>query len=112
MTAGTPVNLTASGAGNGEQHSLRRQPDTRPDFTVTGTSGTVTLDGCLFDTFRELTFTSGTILTGCKFVNCTGITLGTATMDTCTITGPLLAEGEAFVSTADLEDIDNSTFTI
>lgn len=108
MTAATPLNLTPAG---GEQHSLRRQPDTRPTLTLTGTSGTFNATGCIFDSFRLLTLTSAATLSACKFVNCSALTQSTATLDLCTITTPFLTENESFITSTDLSDITNSTFT-
>ena len=108
MTAATPINLTDPGTA--EQHSFRRQPDTRATLTVTGTAGTVTVTRCTFDRFRLLTLTSAATLDTCQLVNCTGLTAAQGAVTDCTITAPLLAEGEAFLTTPDLADISGCTF--
>ncbi len=109
MTAATPINLTA--AGTGEQHSFRRQPDTRPVLGGTGTSGTAALNRCTFDSFGSSDPTSAWTLTDCKFVRCSAITMNGSTFAGCTFTSPELTEGEALVSTADLDDISGGSFT-
>jgi hypothetical protein len=43
--------------------------DTRPDYTVTGTSGTLTATGCTFNVYRNATFTSACTFTNCSFLN-------------------------------------------
>lgn len=49
------VGLTASGT---ETHRLTKLTDTRPDFIVSGTSGSATLDGNAYLNHRNVTFTS------------------------------------------------------
>jgi hypothetical protein len=108
--AGTATTLTASTAGNGEQHSLTRTPDTRPDITFTGTSGTADLTGCTLVSNNVTTLTSAATYTGCSFSTCGSIVLGSGTLNTCTISGATVAEGEAFItvsSSAELADIES-----
>ena len=107
-TAATPINITASGSH--EEHSFRRQPDTRPDIDVIGTLGTMTATQCIFQFCRELTTTSATSYDSCTFVGCTKIALVGATMDGCTIAAQITAQGEALVVTTDLGDISNCDF--
>ncbi len=111
--AGTPrINLTPAGAGTGEQHSLRRQPDTRPDLNATGTSGSYDETGSVFQRFRQINLTSACTLLSCTLVNCRSLSLNQGALDSCVVTGATLAEGEAFVSTPDLSDITDCTFEI
>jgi hypothetical protein len=53
--------------------------DTRPDFTVTGTSGTLTLSGCTMNNFRDVTLTSAVDATGAN-IECHLLTQSTATI--------------------------------
>jgi hypothetical protein len=103
--------ISLTPAGTGEQHSLRLQPDTRPDYTVSGVSGSATYTGCNFIRFRNMYLTSAVTLDSCNLVNCNSLDLNNGTLDTCVITTPTLAENETFVSTPDLSDIVSCTFT-
>jgi hypothetical protein len=112
-TAGTPVGLTASGAGNGEEHSLTRQPDTRPDLTATGTSGAFNATSCLFQSFRNFDLTSVCLLDTCTLIECQKVDLTTASggqLDGCIITDPTTVWGEAFIVADTLVNIDNCEF--
>ncbi len=111
--AANAVDLTASTAGNGENHSLRRQPDTRPDYDAVGTSGSAAYTGCSFVNFRIMTLTSAVTFTNCAFVSCYQMVLAGATLENCSVGRPLLSLGEAFLlvaTAADLADIDGTLF--
>jgi hypothetical protein len=105
------VALTPSTTNNGEQHSFRRQPDTRSTFAGSGTSGTGTMTGWQLTRWREITMTSAFTFLNGIFNQCSSITLGGGALDTCTGTQPFLTEGESFVTTADLDDLSGCTFT-
>ena len=109
ITSATPVNLSAGSSG--ENHSIRRQPDTRPDLAVTGTSGTFDATGCSFDRFRQIGMTSGATLTGCKILGSKTINLNQGQLDTCEISTQTSVEGEALVVTSDISDIADCEFT-
>jgi hypothetical protein len=109
MTSATPIVLTA--AGSGQQHSFRRQPDTRPVLGGTGTSGTAALNRCTFDAFGSVDPTSSWTFTDCKFVRCSAITVGGSTWSGCTFTAPVLTEGESLLSASDLDDLSGGSFT-
>lgn len=104
----SPIDITA--AGSGEQHSFRRQPDTRPVYTASDVSGTASYTNCNFIRFASLTLTAGVTMTSCNLVNCSALTLGAGTLDSCTIVTPLLAEDESFVATSDLADLVTCAF--
>lgn len=107
-TSATPIGLTA--AGTSQQHSLRRQPDTRPDLDVTGTSGSATLLGCVLQAMRELTSTSALTYDTCTIVGCTKIDLTDTDLTDCNISEQVTTEGEALVVTNTLENITGCTF--
>jgi hypothetical protein len=114
FVAGTPIGLTAATAGNGERHSFRRQPDTRPDVTVTGPAtklGTFLADACAFQGFRTFTLDEGSTLLDCVLTNCFSIVLNSGFVDGCTIDEPLLAFGESFITAAVTTNIDDNAFT-
>jgi hypothetical protein len=72
-----------------ENHSFEKDPDTRPDMTSSGSTGTsVTLDGSSVDNFRNVTLTVDTSFQNGKFSNCDQIDCGTgADISGSTITG-------------------------
>ena len=109
-TAATPVNLSAGSTG--ERHLLTRQPDTRPDLTVTGTTG-VGFDatGCSFIGFRTITLTSKGTLTTCKLLGGASLDLNGGAIDGCEISGATTNHGVAYLVASSLANIDNSTFT-
>lgn len=98
MTAATPVNLTASTAGNGENHSLRRQPYNTAHFTQTGSSGTLVCTGVNFIRFGSLSFTSATTLTNCTFVEPYSFTASGVAVTGCRFEGAVSVEGEYLIS--------------
>lgn len=109
----TAQNLTASGAGNGENHSLRRQPDTRPDIEFNGTSGSATLTSINLISCRDITLTSAVTLDSCQLVTTQSLTLGDATVNNCTFNQPTTPIGEAFLTATnanDLNEIDGCGF--
>ena len=101
-------NLTA--AGTGQHHSLTRQPATRPDITVVGTSGTFDAIACTFLECRNITLTSAAELDGCVLLACSNLTMAQGLITDCQIIDPLVAEGVAFCVTPDLGDISGCSF--
>ncbi len=109
------VGLTADGAGTGTNHSLTRDPDTRPDYEVTGTTGVGhTLISCTIDGARIITFTSKASMTG-GFILATGsIVLGGGSMTSVIVSSPTLEEGDALLdltATALNADLSTMDFT-
>ena len=101
-------NLTA--AGTGEHHSLTRQPDTRPDIVVTGTTGSFDANDCVFLDCRDITLTSAATLLRCVLVTGHRVTTAQGLVTDCSVIDPRVAEGEAFLVTPDLDDITGTTF--
>lgn len=89
-------------AGNG---------DTRPTYDISGTAGSVTYTGNLFDTFNTFTGTSALTLENCIFLSGEQVTLGGATADGCSFSGDTNAVDNGYVVTSDLSDISNCNFT-
>lgn len=112
--AGTATDLTPSSAGNGEQHSLTRTPDTRPDIDVVGTSGSADLTSCVFNRVNAFTLTSAVTLDSCVLAGCGSLSLASGTVQDCTIESPEgPAEGEAFLTAAtvaELADVSDNIF--
>ena len=105
----SPATLTA--AGSGQQHSFRRQPDTRPVYIATSATGSATYTNCNFIRFASFTLTAGVTFDSCNIVNCSTMTLGGGSLDSCKINGSLLAENESFITTSSLTNISGCTFT-
>jgi len=84
--------------------------DTRPDFEVTGTSGTLTLTTCTFNVFRLWTMTSAVTVTGCNFIAGDQIITGGATLSGCTFDSLTNASQVTVTSPANAALISNSEF--
>jgi len=86
--------------------------DTRPTYTVTGTSGEATFTGCAFRTFATITLTAKAQLISCILNRGASVLTGSGgSLDGCTIDEPQVITNVAFVTTDDLEDISNCSFT-
>jgi hypothetical protein len=113
FTAATPIAITAATAGNGERHSLRRQPDTRPDLTITGPAtklGNFLSDSCSYISFRTFTLDEGSTIQGGTLVNPFSMVINSGTLDGVVVDSPLLAPGEDFITATTLVNIDNNNF--
>lgn len=109
----SPIGLTESASGSGENHSLRRQPDTRPDYTAIAATGAASYTGCNFVTFRNFIGTGGLTMTSCILISPNAFTLGGATLTTCTFVGATTSEGESMCTgtVANVEAITSTSFT-
>ena len=109
----SPIALTESTSGNGENHYLQRQPDTRPDKTTIASTGTSTYTGCNFLRFRNFIETGGSTFTSCTFVSPNNIILGGTTLSSCTFNGASTSEGEELCTgtVAQVELIGSCAFT-
>ena len=105
----TETNLTASTAGNGENHSLLRGPDTRLSIEVASGAGNFTIDGCVFQNTGNCTFASNTSIIGSTFLDITTITPDGATFDGCTF-DLHSTPGSSVISPAIPDDITNCEF--
>jgi hypothetical protein len=113
FTVPAPISLTPAGAGAGENHSFRRQPDTRPDLTITSSSGSYAATGCTWQRNRSFTLTSGATITGGSMIGCSQVTLGGGTIGGLAISGTTTVEGEeCFTGTvAQVENVSGCAFT-
>lgn len=84
--------------------------DTRPDYTVTNTSGTMSLTGCSVNTFRNITLTSAVTVSGCSFINGLLITQASAAITECSFSGQTTATGVALLTSNNPTAISNCTF--
>jgi hypothetical protein len=90
----------------GENHSIIRDPDTRADHTVTGTTGVgVDWTDCSIDGARIITLTSKATITGGFILRTGNIVLSTATLDGVNISSPTTTEGDSLLDP--LTTIDN-----
>ena len=85
--------------------------DTRPDYTVTGTSGTLALDGLTINVFRNITLTSGATLTNSSLIAGNLITQAGGTITGCSISAGSQAAGSPYVVFTDITKITNTDFT-
>jgi len=110
FTNTSPISLTTAVAP-GENHSIIRDPDTRPDHTVVGTTGVgVDWNSCTYDTFRVLTLTSKATITGGFILNGGQIVASTGVATGASITTPTTAEGVAlFTGLSTISNITGNT---
>lgn len=92
--------------------------DTRPDYVVTGTSGTLSLTGSTFDTFRIVTLTSACTCTSNIFLNGGQITLAEADISGSSILTSTVAADEGAVfddrnttAATELSELQDCTFS-
>jgi hypothetical protein len=111
VTDASRIGLTA-GSAPGENHSLVRVNDTRPDITITGTSGDFDTRACTFDGIRIFTLTSQCSLVG-GFMRRTGnVVLAAGAVDSVEIESATVTEGAALVDPATtLATITDCLFT-
>lgn len=111
--AGTSIEGLTAATAPGENHSLRRRPDTRFDLDFTGTLGSADFTSCTFQGFREINLTSPVVLDTVNLVGGQFLDFGSATVRDCVIDGPTVPIGEAFMDIAsvlDLVDVDDNTW--
>ena len=110
----TPISLTPASAGTGQNHSLIRVPDTRPDIIVTGSAAgaSITVTNCLFQRCRNIVLTSAASFDSGTMLGCSQLTLGGAILDGLNILSPTTSEGDIFTSGSivEIEKITNTTF--
>lgn len=84
--------------------------DTRPDFGVTNTSGSATIDTCAYTNFNSIVFTSKVTITDSNFVSCQTITQAGATISGSIFDSSPVATNTAFMTVSDISKISSSTF--
>jgi hypothetical protein len=110
ITGATPIAL--SDGSSGENHSIVRAVDARPQLNVTGTSGTLTLSSCTFDNFYSLTFTSAATMTGGFIFDSKLVVLSTGSLTGVNISGQTTEEGQALLTPlTTLANISNCNIT-
>jgi hypothetical protein len=84
--------------------------DTRPDFEVSSTSGSATVDGCSFLNFRNVTFTSAASMDGgrieCKLLTQNSADIENVIIVTSSDTSVATLQDPTFGTTTDLHDVD------
>jgi hypothetical protein len=104
--------LTAATAP-GENHSLRRRPDTRPDLTVVGTVGTVDLVSCILQSTRNITLTAAGLLDSCNIIGSQFLDIGGGDVTDCIINSPTLSVGQAYLlanTNTELANLSGTSF--
>jgi len=112
FAAATPVGLTASTTGNGEEHLIQRYPDLRPDLTISGATGYAVFDGCTFIRFRNIKTTSTCTIKDSKMVypDYLDLTTSGGFLLRNLFQFPATVRGESFIVCDDLGDIDSCAF--
>lgn len=113
--APTATGLTAATAP-GENHSLTRDPDTRPNITFTWTSGSgnASLTRVNLILSRIITLRSPVTLDSCVISQGRQLILNDGTVESCIIASPTTSVGEAYMQAIhanDLDLIDGTSFT-
>lgn len=84
--------------------------DTRPDFGVSGTSGSATIDACTFTNFRDITLTSAVTVTDSTFNSCGSMTQSSASISGCVFDSPATATGVGFLSSNNPSNLSSNSF--
>ena len=111
--AGTYVSMSAcTFNGRGSNKGLLFQSaDTRPNFTVSGTTGLgAYMDACSFTSFNQFNLTSSVNIQSCVLTNPNQATQSGATINGCTLEGPTVAASGSFLNANDLNTITNCVF--
>lgn len=101
----TIANCTFAGRGQ----VFGPNSDTRPDFEVSSTSGSATVDGCSFLNFRNVTFTSAASMDGgrieCKLLTQNSADIENVTIVTSSDASIAALQDPTFGTTTDLHDV-------
>jgi len=85
--------------------------DTRPDFVVTGTNGSLDIDYCFFINFRTISLSAGVTFNGNNIVGGSeNFIQNGASIENTTFDKPVKAAGEAFLVSDDPESIKDCYF--
>jgi hypothetical protein len=108
----TPVNLTASTAGNGELWRIDKKIDTRPELLIVedGTPGSFDIIGGSYDAFADITLTSASEINGATLTKMQSITTAQGLITDCVIADHTTLEGEGLIACNDLDDISGCSF--
>lgn len=109
-------NFTSSNVYNVENCSfigkgnITASVDTRPDYTVVGSSGAVNFTGSTFNVFRNVEATSSVTLRDCIFLSGNEIVQSGATFDGCTYSEATTRDGTASLKMDNPDLVLNSVF--
>jgi hypothetical protein len=112
------VDIDASNSGSNTQISacifngkgdLYTNDDTRPDYTVTGTFGNVSITSCTFDGFREISTQSSTNMTFCSLLNGLSVIQNSANLWNTTVISPTNLINTGFITTDNPTKLNNLT---
>ena len=91
---------------------LYTSDDTRPDYNVTGTAGTIDMTAVTFDGFREATLTEAVTLNTCTFLNGLSVIQANANCYSTTVIAPTNAVNEGFFTLNNPTKTNNLTIAI
>lgn len=100
-------NCTFSGRGFVSASNV----DTRPDYTVTGTLGSLNITGSVFNTFRNFTAQSQTTLYQCTFLSGSNLFQSSSIITDCTFERAVRNPSQSFLVSNNPALISNSSFT-
>lgn len=103
--AGTSISLSITPTVSTENHSFKLQPDTRPNFSITGASGAAAFNGNAYVKFNTFDLDSAGNFSNCLFVESQKINLNDGNLSSCTITDPTTSEGESFITAGDFNEL-------
>lgn len=85
--------------------------DTRPDYTVNNSAGTLSISGTTFNRFRYIQLDDTATLNSCNFLNGERIIQGGALITNSTISGATTPDGYAFIIANNPANIQDCNFT-
>lgn len=110
LNAGSSVNL-ANCSFTGRGFMSASNVDTRPDFTVTGTLGSLNITGSVFNTFRNFTGQSQTTLYQCTFLSGSNLYQSSSIITNCTVERAVRNPSQSFLVSNNPALISNTNFT-
>lgn len=103
--------ITISDSIFSSQGTLAGAVDTRPDFTMTGVSGTATWDGCTFSNFRIWNAINPVTIESCIFQDGDTVSQLGAQFERCTFAGGTHGDNDAYLDANNLALVNNCNFT-
>jgi len=92
--------------------ALYTNDDTRPDYTATGIYGSLTIDSCTFNGYREASFTNACTILSTTFLNGLSIVHNSANLNSIIVSEPTNGENTAAITSDNPTELDNLTISI
>lgn len=115
---GIKANISNTGSGvsmtsfifNG-RGALYTNDDTRPEYIVTGNSGSLSISGSTFNVFRQMNLTSTCTLDSCSLIAGQQIVQNSANIYSCDISSAATTNNAAFIISDNVSRISECNFT-